>query len=108
MEKIIILFSFGFLFLSQTMVALKYPPCQLGCDCVGNACKLPGDPTPYEWPELIGVEIMKAKVTVETTNPNVTGVPLDSKCIRIENICCNRVWLCPDEKGRIKEKPVVG
>ncbi|PHT57913.1 hypothetical protein CQW23_00276 [Capsicum baccatum] len=60
------------------MVALKYPPCQLGCDCVGNACKLPGDPTPYEWPELIGVEIMKAKVTVETTNPNVTGVPLDS------------------------------
>ncbi|KAF3666883.1 hypothetical protein FXO37_10314 [Capsicum annuum] len=90
------------------MVALKYPPCELGCDCVGNVCKLAGDTIPYEWPELIGVEIMKAKVTVETTNPNVTGVPLDSKCIRIENICCNRVWLCPDDNGLIKEKPVVG
>ncbi|MCD7452116.1 hypothetical protein HAX54_015033 [Datura stramonium] len=49
--------------------SLKYPPCEQGCDCTGNSCKVPGDPTPYEWPELIGVEIMKAKATVERTNP---------------------------------------
>lgn len=109
MEKIIvILLFFDFLFLSQYVAGLKYPPCQLGCDCVGNACREPGDTTIYEWPELIGVEILKAKATVEHTNPNVTGVPLDSACIRIHNICCNRVWLCPDDKGLIKEKPVVG
>ncbi|WMV43768.1 hypothetical protein MTR67_037153 [Solanum verrucosum] len=57
MEKIIILFSFGFLFLSQSMATIKYPPCDQGCDCTGNGCKQPGDPTPYEWPELIELKI---------------------------------------------------
>ncbi|KAK4728632.1 hypothetical protein R3W88_021620 [Solanum pinnatisectum] len=90
------------------MAAIKYPPCDQGCDCTGNGCKQPGDPTPYEWPELIGVEIMQAKAIVENTNHNVTGVPLDSDCVRIHNLCCNRVWLCPDEKGLIREKPIVG
>uniref|UniRef100_A0A3Q7HVK4 Serine protease inhibitor, potato inhibitor I-type family protein n=1 Tax=Solanum lycopersicum TaxID=4081 RepID=A0A3Q7HVK4_SOLLC len=104
MEKIIILF--GFLFVFQSISAM-YPPCD-DCGCSGNGCKLPGDPTPYEWPELMGVEIMKAKAAVESSNPNVTAVPLDSDCIHIFNLCCNRVWLCPDEKGLIREKPVVG
>uniref|UniRef100_M1CK84 Serine protease inhibitor, potato inhibitor I-type family protein n=1 Tax=Solanum tuberosum TaxID=4113 RepID=M1CK84_SOLTU len=108
MEKTIILFSFGFLFLSQPMVDAKYPPCE-NCLCTGNTCKSPGETTPYEWPELIGVEIMKAKTIVERSNPNVTGVPLDSGCMTlVDPVCCNRVWLCPDKKGLIKVKPVVG
>lgn len=69
MEKIIILFYLGFLFLTQSMVV--YPPC-LNCGCTGNSCKQPGDTIPYEWPELIGVEILKAKAIVERTNPFVT------------------------------------
>ncbi|KAG5593073.1 hypothetical protein H5410_043587 [Solanum commersonii] len=39
------------------MAAIKYPPCDQGCDCTGNGCKQPGDPTPYEWPELIELMI---------------------------------------------------
>ncbi|OIS99575.1 hypothetical protein A4A49_62714 [Nicotiana attenuata] len=85
-----------------------YPPC-LNCGCTGNSCKQPGDTIPYEWPELLGVEILKAKAIVERTNPFVTGVPLaDRHCFRTTDICCNRVWLCPDANGLIREKPYVG
>ncbi|CAN4127482.1 unnamed protein product [Withania somnifera] len=81
MEKIMIFFSLGLLFLSQMcIVASKYPPC-LSCDCIGNGCKKLGDKVQYEWPY---------------------------NCIRIPDVCCNRVWLCPDEKGLVQVKPVVG
>ncbi|CAN4077849.1 unnamed protein product [Withania somnifera] len=99
MKKIIFFLSLGFLFLNQiSFVTSTYPPC-LNCDCTGNRCKKPGDKVPYEWPELVGIEIMKAKVIIESSNPN---------CIHITNVCCNRVWLCPDEKGFVKDTPIVG
>ncbi|KAM3321905.1 hypothetical protein P3S67_003056 [Capsicum chacoense] len=114
MKKIIIIifFSLGFLLLSQisSMVASKhpYPPC-LDCTCTGNYCKQPGETVPYEWSELIGTEIHKAKVIVERTNPNVTAVVLlEVSCIHIFDVCCNRVWLCPDGDGRVRIKPIVG
>ncbi|PHU28291.1 hypothetical protein BC332_00384 [Capsicum chinense] len=64
----------------------------------------------YEWPELIGVEIMKAKVVVERVNPAITGVPLKDKgyFASPDPSCCNRVLLCPDGNGLIRVKPVVG
>ncbi|WMV43772.1 hypothetical protein MTR67_037157 [Solanum verrucosum] len=90
------------------MAAEKYPPC-FKCDCSGDDCRRPGETVPYEWPELIGVEIMKAKVTIENTNPNVTAVPMaDCECIHTSQLCCNRVWLCPDKKGLVRLKPIVG
>ncbi|OIT06534.1 hypothetical protein A4A49_61514, partial [Nicotiana attenuata] len=85
----------------------KYLPC-FYCDCTGNRCKKSGETIPYEWPDLLGVEIMRAKATVESTNSNVTAVPLDYRCLHIWNTCCNRVWLCPDAKGRVREIPMVG
>ncbi|KAF3639420.1 hypothetical protein FXO38_22676 [Capsicum annuum] len=71
----------------SSMVASKhpYPPC-LDCTCTGNYCKQPGETVPYEWSELIGTEIHKAKVIVERTNPNVTAVVLlEVSCIHIFN-----------------------
>ncbi|KAM3343798.1 hypothetical protein P3S68_025888 [Capsicum galapagoense] len=116
MEKVItiIFFSLGFLFLSHISFMrvwaskVPYPPC-LACDCTGNFCKKTGEKIQYKWPELVGVEIKKAKATIERTNPNVTVVRLiDSDCIRIPDVCCNRVWLCPDEKDLVQTIPVVG
>ncbi|KAF3641096.1 hypothetical protein FXO38_13785 [Capsicum annuum] len=91
------------------MTDAKYPPCDI-CDCFGNACKLPGDSAQYEWPELIGVEIMKAKVVVERVNPAITGVPLKDKgyFASVDPSYCNRVLLCSDGNGLIRVKPVVG
>ncbi|KAK4339193.1 hypothetical protein RND71_040655 [Anisodus tanguticus] len=111
MEKAIAYFLLGFLFISQYMVIIQskiiYPPCQRG-SCVGNQCKLPGDPYQYEWPELIGVEIIKAKATVERTNPYVTGVVQTTQCIVMGDNCVNRVWLCPDGQGNVRVTPKVG
>ncbi|KAF3641097.1 hypothetical protein FXO38_13786 [Capsicum annuum] len=91
------------------MADAKYPPCDI-CDWFCNACKLPGDSAQYEWLELIGVEIMKAKAIVERTNLAVTGVPFKDKgCFASPDpSCCNRVFLCPDANGLIREKPEVG
>lgn len=55
---------------------IPYPPCDI-CSCTGNACQLPGDPYPYEWPELVGTEIIHAKYIVEHTNLRVTGIVLN-------------------------------
>ncbi|OIT33704.1 hypothetical protein A4A49_58096, partial [Nicotiana attenuata] len=85
----------------------KYPPCYY-CNCTGNRCKKPGEIIPYESPNLLRAKIMKAMATVESTNPNVTVIPLDYHCLHIANTCCNRVWLCPDAKGRVREILMVG
>ncbi|PHU28292.1 hypothetical protein BC332_00385 [Capsicum chinense] len=68
------------------------------------------DSAQYEWLELIGVEIMKTKAVVERTNSAVTGVPFKDKgCFASPDLsCCNRVFLCPDANGLIREKPEVG
>lgn len=86
---------------------IPYPPCDI-CSCTGNACQLPGDPYPYEWPELVGTEIIHAKYIVEHTNLRVTGIVLNSQCVKLSDTCCNRVWLCPDEHGFVKYLPKVG
>ncbi|KAH0666829.1 hypothetical protein KY290_028995 [Solanum tuberosum] len=90
------------------MAAAKYPPCDV-CWCRGNACRQPGDSTPFEWPELVGVKTMKAKAIVERSNPKVVGLPVDGGCsTTLDPFCCNRVWLCSDKNGLINVTPVVG
>ncbi|WMV53630.1 hypothetical protein MTR67_047015 [Solanum verrucosum] len=87
--------------ISQYLVISKtpYPPC-VGGVCGGNKCK---------WPELVGVEVKQAKSIIEQTNPLVTGVILpDSACIRMMDVCSNRVWICPDKHGRVATVPKVG
>ncbi|KAH0711595.1 hypothetical protein KY289_007554 [Solanum tuberosum] len=96
-------FLLSFLILiSQYLVISKtpYPPCESGGVCVGSTCK---------WPELVGVEVKRAKSIIEQANPSVTGIILpDSGCIRIMDVCSNRVWICPDKHGRVATVPVVG
>ncbi|KAM3200916.1 hypothetical protein P3L10_033279 [Capsicum annuum] len=94
-----------YLVISQPKI--PYPPCET-CSCTGNECQLPGDPYPYEWPDLVGVEIMQAKYIIERTNLRVTCVVLDSQCARMSDVCCNRVLLCPDENDCVKYPPKVG
>ncbi|KAG5574952.1 hypothetical protein H5410_055086 [Solanum commersonii] len=58
---------------------------------------------------VIRVEVKRAKSIIEQTNPSVTGVILpDSGCIRMMNVCMNRVWICPDKHGRVATVPKVG
>ncbi|OIT28634.1 hypothetical protein A4A49_39563 [Nicotiana attenuata] len=85
----------------------KYPPC-ISCGCTGNNCKIPGDPTRYEWPELVELDILPAKATIERTNPNVAVIVLDAHCAHLTDFCCSPVWLCPDASGIVREIPMVG
>ncbi|OIS99536.1 hypothetical protein A4A49_27061 [Nicotiana attenuata] len=88
-------------------VMAKYPPC-ISCGCTGNTCKAPGDPFRYEWPELVGLDIVSAKATIERTNPSVIVIVLDAHCGQTMDVCCNRVFLCPDASGRVRLTPMLG
>ncbi|KAK1322547.1 hypothetical protein QJS10_CPA03g01051 [Acorus calamus] len=45
------------------------------------------------WPELVGAKVMDAKATIERENPNVVAQPIPCHRYRIQDCCCNRVWL---------------
>ncbi|KAK4708012.1 hypothetical protein R3W88_028937 [Solanum pinnatisectum] len=94
------LLSFLILISQYLVISTPYPPCASGGGCDGPNC---------EWPELVGVEVKRAKSIIEQANPYVTGVILpDSGCIHYMDVCMNRVWICPDKHGRVATVPKVG
>ncbi|KAG5613286.1 hypothetical protein H5410_024567 [Solanum commersonii] len=85
-----------------------YPPCQ-SCTCTGNQCKHFGFSNQCEWPELVGVDVVKAQTIIESTNPDVTVVVLNKGgCLAPTDLCCNRVSICPDEQDHVKDMPKIG
>ncbi|OIT23136.1 hypothetical protein A4A49_64800, partial [Nicotiana attenuata] len=84
------------------------PPC-FSCGCTSDKGKVLGDPTRYEWPKLIGIDIVPAKSTIERTNPNVAIIiVLDAHCAHITDFCCDRMFLCSNASGHVRMTPIVG
>ncbi|KAJ0978347.1 hypothetical protein J5N97_013821 [Dioscorea zingiberensis] len=66
-----------------------------------------------EWPELLGVDALEAKATIEKTNKLVEVILMP--CYSLDasatmNCCCNRVllWVTDMKNGKVCKVPVVG
>ncbi|KAK1270833.1 hypothetical protein QJS04_geneDACA005954 [Acorus gramineus] len=61
-----------------------------------------------EWPELVGAKVDVATATIERENPNVKAQPIPCNQYRIQDCCCNRVWLDYSPDGIVCKVPKVG
>ncbi|KAF8033410.1 hypothetical protein BT93_D2118 [Corymbia citriodora subsp. variegata] len=75
-----------------------FPPCYSHCCHPGKS----------SWPELIRQNAEKAKATIQRENPLVTAVIILPGERRIENYCCNRVFVWADDNGNVSSVPVIG
>ncbi|XP_019085869.1 PREDICTED: proteinase inhibitor [Camelina sativa] len=82
-----------------------YPPCWSGacedpeCCARGKKCR---------WPELVGKSGEIAKMTIERENQNVLAIVLRARDGRIDNFCCNRVFVGIDTNGNVLITPQIG
>ncbi|KAL1220226.1 Proteinase inhibitor [Cardamine amara subsp. amara] len=83
----------------------RYPPCVSG-SCTDLECCAGG--YKYMWPELVGETGEKAKMTIEKENPNVGVAFLRSGDRRIEDFCCNRVFVYLNSHGTVTRSPKIG
>ncbi|AEE78212.1 putative proteinase inhibitor I13, potato inhibitor I [Arabidopsis thaliana] len=83
----------------------RYPPCWSG-SCEDPECCAIGKK--YRWPELVGKNGQLAKMTIERENPNVLAIVLRYGEKRIENFCCNRVFVYLGSNGQVADAPMIG
>ncbi|EPS63527.1 hypothetical protein M569_11259, partial [Genlisea aurea] len=62
----------------------------------------------HEWPELVGVDVEVAVLTILTDNPTVNVVLVPENSLVTFDLCCNRVWLYYDSQNRVSAVPLVG
>ncbi|ESQ45901.1 hypothetical protein EUTSA_v10011055mg [Eutrema salsugineum] len=84
---------------------LRYPPCESSGCTDPRCCALGGK---FEWPELVGKSGEIAKMTIERENPNVLGFIMPYGTLRIEDFCCNRVFIVVGSKGHVVMIPKIG
>lgn len=80
---------------------------------VVSCVELFADSERKEWPELLGVDALEAKATIERTNKWVEVILMP--CYSLDasatmNCCCNRVFLFVTDlkNGKVCKVPVVG
>ncbi|KAK1284028.1 hypothetical protein QJS10_CPB21g01445 [Acorus calamus] len=61
-----------------------------------------------EWPELVGVKADVATAIIERENPNVKAQSIPCGQYRIQDCCCNRVWLDYSPDGTVCKVLKVG
>uniref|UniRef100_A0A9I9CCF5 Proteinase inhibitor-like n=1 Tax=Cucumis melo TaxID=3656 RepID=A0A9I9CCF5_CUCME len=82
----------------------SYPPC-ISCGCMDASCCNGGK---FKWPEVVGMKGQQAKSKIEKDVSFVTVILLAPGTIRIDNFCCNRVFVYLDDNGKVNQIPIIG
>lgn len=62
----------------------------------------------FRWPKLVGKKGDYAKSEIEKDVRCVRVVILRQGTVRIENFCCNRVFVYVDDSGHVVDVPTIG
>ena len=61
------------------------------------------------WPELVGQDVNEKTISIiNKSNPNVTVVKFPEGNARIDDFCCNRVYLYFTPDNKVFKVPKVG
>ena len=62
----------------------------------------------FKWPEVVGMKGQQAQSKIEKDVSFVSVILLSPGTIRIDNFCCNRVFVYLDDNGKVNQVPIIG